>query len=251
MKSVKKTLLRSSWDRRFLLESSYKTDGLNLLQTKSSIARSPDISNREIGNLNLWLNQISTGGIILFFGLFYFASTLYPGGSQFDEHTVGFNWMHNYWCDLLGKNASNGQPNPARPFAIFAMILLCGSVGIFLYQLAQAFTQTVLWKKIIQICGCCSMLFAAFIFTEYHDEMILISSLFGVFAVIGVLKIIYQSNLLFYQLSGLICLFLLGLNNVIYYTGIGLSILPFIQKITFGGVLFWILGMNTKIRKRI
>lgn len=183
--------------------------------------------------------------------LFIFSSTLYPGGSQADINSVGFDWMNNYWCNLMRVNGINGAINPARPFALSALIMLCGSIAVFAYQFAEFSNQSEPWKKIIKWGGILSMSFATLLPTEYHDSIIIITSLFGLPVVIGIIKEIYGSNLSVYKASGVICLILIALNNVMYYTNQFIEWLPLIQKITFMLVLIWILGLNNEIRKRI
>jgi hypothetical protein len=59
-------------------------------------------------------------GVILFFLFFIYAASLYPGGTQFDKSTQGFDWVNNYWCELATEEAINGQPNAAMPYAVTA-----------------------------------------------------------------------------------------------------------------------------------
>lgn len=189
-------------------------------------------------------------GILIFVALYIYSSTRYPGGSQANINTVGFDWIHNYWCNLMNEKGVNGQLNPARPFAISAMIILCFSLAVFFVQFAKYLSSSKLWKLIIMYSGIISMLFAVLIFTEYHDLMTIISSVFGLFTVIGIIKEIYKSNLIGYKLSGLCCILLLGLNNYIYYTKHFIEVLPLLQKITFATILIWILGLNNKLYKQ-
>lgn len=88
------------------------------------------------------------------------------------------------------------------------------------------------------------MVFAMLIFTKYHDWMTIISSFFGLFTVIGIIRTIYKSELTTYKIVGGLCLLLLGLNNYIYYSLNGIEFLPLIQKITFAVVLFWVAGLS-------
>ena len=190
-------------------------------------------------------------GIITFVLLFYYSSNLYPGGSQENLESIGFDWINNYWCNLLSEKGMNGQINPARPFAISAMIILCFSVSVFFYQFAEALTRSNLWKKLIKVTGILSMIFATLMFTDYHDLMTIISSLFGVVAVIGVIKGIYESKYVLYKIAGIICVILLVINNIIYYSTAFIEWLPLLQKITILTVLIWILGVNYEIGKKL
>jgi len=190
-------------------------------------------------------------GVSCFVILYYFSSTLYPGGSQANSNTIGFDWVNNYWCNLMNENAINGAINNARPFSVTALIILCGSLAVFFYQFGKFSIQSYKWKKTIKTCGVLSMFFATLIFTDYHDVMIMISSLFGLFLTIGILKEIYENKRPFYKWTGIICLLLLLLNNVIYYLEVFIEWLPLIQKITFLIVLIWILGLNYELRRKI
>ena len=197
------------------------------------------------------LNRIPPIGILCFGLLYVFASTLYPGGSQTDVNSVGFDWVHNYWCNLMNESADNGEPNPARRLAIFSMVLLCSSLGVFFYQFAEYLTTHPRWKMIIKIAGILSMVSAAFMFTQFHDVLTIISSFFGLFVLIGILLKIFRRGLLKHKLIGLFCLILLGMNNYIYYTELYIKHLPLIQKITFIIVLLWIVALNFEVRKEI
>ena len=186
-------------------------------------------------------------GILIFIGLYFYASTLYPGGSQINAASIGYDWINNYWCDLYTLME---PPNPSRPFAILAMIILCLSFIIFFIQFAHVFSLSQIWKKLMIFCGSLSMLFATFIFSSYHDLMIVLSSILGIFPVIGIVLGIYKSDLTSFKVTGSFGLILLLINNVIYYSKSGIHFLPLIQKITFLVILFWIIALNFQIIKR-
>lgn len=193
---------------------------------------------------------LPTIGILIFVGLYVYSANLYPGGSQANPNSVGFDWINNYWCNLMNENGMNGQINPARTYAITAMVILCVSLALFFVQFAQNFAKNRFWKLIIKIFGILTMAIAGLIFTKYHDLMTTVSSIFGVFVVIGIIWEVYKSNLNLFKFGGIVCLILLVLNNYIYYSGYGTSYLPFIQKITFAIVLIWITGLNYKLNKQ-
>ncbi len=193
---------------------------------------------------------LPTIGIGLFAGLYFYSASLYPGGSTFDLDFVGFDWVHNYWCDLMHFETANGQPNPAEPYAVFAMFLLCISMLIFFFMFANAFASSSRWRKAMKICGTISMIFAALIFTKYHNLMIILSSAFGLVPSFGIILGIAKSDMNFYKITGLLCIFLLLLNNLFYYTSMYLNVLPLLQKITFVIVLLWIVGLNWELVRK-
>lgn len=166
--------------------------------------------------------------------------TLYPGGNQENKQAVGFSWMHNYWCNLMNEEAMNGMPNPARPFAIAAWVMLCGLLTLFFIRFSR---QSVLgkgWRQLIAVTGVGAMLAALWLFTSWHDEATIIASILGGMALVGVIydRVLrkQQSDL---YIGGL-CIALIAANNYIYYTGSGLYYLPLIQKITFVAILGWL-----------
>jgi len=164
-------------------------------------------------------------GILLFFGLYWYAATLYPGGSQMNATSIGFDWVNNYWCDLLGEKGANGMVNSARPIAITAMTILCLSLIQFFWQFANKLAPSKIWANLIKICGIISMSPT----------------------VLGIVKGIYQSQLTFFKISGLIGLFLLAANNYIYHTTHLLEWLPLLQKISFLIILCWMIGLSIKM----
>ena len=190
------------------------------------------------------LECIPTIGILLFVGLYFYATLLYPGGSQADVNAVGFDWTHNYWCNLMNVQAENGQPNPARPIAITGMMILCLGFIFFFIQFARKQAQSRFWKFIIRIFGVITMVLVMFIYTDYHDLLTTLSSIFGVFVVFGIIREIYKSKLTLFKITGLFCILLLALNNSMYYSEYMIEYLPLIQKFTFAFVLSWIMGLN-------
>lgn len=189
-------------------------------------------------------------GISAFVILYIYSSTLYPGGSQSDANSVGFDWIHNYWCNLLMVRCPNGQINPARPYSIVATIILSISLMFFFVQFATAYARNEIWQKIISICGILSMALAILIFTPYHDVIIVASSLLGVAVVIGMIRIIYIGNDKVDKSIGVICLFLILLNNLIYWSGKYIVLLPLLQKITFAIILIWFSSFSIRMLRK-
>ncbi|WP_240315504.1 hypothetical protein [Aquimarina longa] len=147
----------------------------------------------------------------------------------------------------MSETGINKISNPARPFSILAMIILCISLAIFFIQFATKFSTGLFWKNTIRISGTLSMIFAILIFTKYHDLMTILSSFFAVFVVAGIIRQIYKSKMTLFKISGIVCIVFLVLNNYIYYSEHFIKVLPLLQKITFAFILIWILGLNHKL----
>lgn len=182
------------------------------------------------------------------FALIYvFAANLYPGGSQADLTHPGFDWVHNYWCNLTNLNAMNGQPNAARPYAVAGLWILCGGLGIFFFQFGNTVDFGKGWKRMVQISGILSVSLAALVFTRFHDLITILASIAGLFSLIGIVVGISKNKFRGFQWTGGMCVLLLLVNNVIYYAEAGIEWLPLIQKFTFLGVLLWVTGVSFKL----
>jgi len=178
-------------------------------------------------------------GICLFVLLYIVAALLYPGGSQHDEFSKGFSWLHNYWCDLLEYKAQNGADNPSRPVAIAGMAVLCISLILFWYYVPPFLTQQKKLQRTIQVAGIASMMVACFLSSAYHDVIINIAAFLGVIAITGTLVALYKAGYKKLFFPGITCIVLCALNNYIYYTSTLVKYLPVIQKITFIIFLLW------------
>ena len=189
-------------------------------------------------------------GIVLFIILYCYATIRYPGGSVAYPDREGFDWAHNYWCDLLTSVAMNGEANAAKPYGIASMIFLCSVVAVFFFQFADAFPFSVRWRQAIKICGVLSMFFGALIFTPLHNSMIGISSLFAIVPIIGIFKGMISARSYKYIGLGLVCAVLLGLCNYFYYTQHFIEWLALFQKVALVAVLLWIVFVNVGIANK-
>lgn len=189
-------------------------------------------------------------GIVVFVCLYIVATFFYPGGSQLDKAAPGFSWMQNYWCNLLNENAINGQPNAARPVALTAMGVLCFSLAYFWYRFPQAVRLSKTNRLVMQLSGVLAMATGLAIFTNYHDSLINIATLFGLVAVTGALAALRNLNWMGLFWTGLFAIALVGLNNILYYGPRLRYYLPLVQKATFLYFLVWMCGINIRMFTR-
>jgi hypothetical protein len=194
--------------------------------------------------------KITIGGIILFLLLYFLATKYYPGGSNFYPKEKGFSWSNNYWCELLGENAKNGQNNRARPIALLAMVILTFSISLFWVKLPNLIPMRLWMSRILQISGVISMFSAIFIFSSYHDFYVTISVLFGTLAFSLALYGLYTHHFMRYFNYCILCLVLIQANNFIYLSSILIDYLPLLQKITFILVFAWIVVLSMRFLKK-
>ena len=188
-------------------------------------------------------------GIFIFICLYVIAATFYPGGSQVDKNSPGFSWINNYWCNLLNQKAINGKINPARPVALFAMLVLCFALSYFYFLFPKYTPLSKIYKRIIQFSGIISMFVSLFIFSDFHDIILNIACLIGLIAITGIFAGLWKLKWQKLFWMGLISVPLIALNNYLYYSKGMLVYLPIVQKISFLYFLLWISFIDFTIFK--
>ena len=186
-------------------------------------------------------------GFCLYVLLYLVAAYLYPGGSEVDRNSVGFSWMHNYWCDLLAQNAENGLPNTARTIAITAMAVLCLSIALYSYFVPHLLDLPKWTTTVISASGILSMGVLAFLTVGNHDTVINASVALGLLSMALTLWGMFHLRLWGFIIFGIICLLLALLNTYVYYSKSWIGALPVIQKISFLAFLLWFSLVSVKV----
>jgi hypothetical protein len=187
-------------------------------------------------------------GILGFMGLYYLATLYYPGGSQFNENSVGFSWTDNYWCNLLNDDAINGEKNAAKPIALTAMIILCSSLTLFWWKFPQYTMLDGRYKLSIRFSGTLAMCIGFLLLTEFdHDLIINLAVIFGLIATAGTFIGLYKNGWRFLFVFGLFNVLLIIANNVLYHSSTLIAYLPVVQKLTFASFLIWVCGIDIRI----
>lgn len=182
-------------------------------------------------------------GIILFILLYLLAASIYPGLSTGHHRSMGFDWLENYWCDLVAPDTRDGFPNPSRPLALTAAAVLCFSLSLLWYQLPYGFFHVLSIRRARNL-GIAAMCLSFFIFTDFHDDVIYLAGLLGMTAHLILARKLWQQNYRAVFWSLVFCLLLFCLNFLVYETGLGLLWLPLLQKFTFMIYLLWACGMS-------
>jgi hypothetical protein len=182
-------------------------------------------------------------GILLSLILLLIATFYYPGGSQADKNSIGFDWANNYLCNLFNDKAVNGLDNPARIPAIGGMLCLCVSFALFFVRFSQKI-PTQRESNIIRYSGICAMIASFGLVTPYHDLMTIFASTFGLLSLFYITVYTFQTHLTVFKFLSVVSLAILYLNNYIYYTQHGLVYLPILQKISLLTLLIWLLGLE-------
>jgi hypothetical protein len=186
-------------------------------------------------------------GITTFVALYLLAAWYYPGGSQADQRSVGFSWTDNYWCNLLDENAINGSENISRPFALAGMLVLMVSLSVFFYIVPYYSDINDRLKRMIAFSGIASMITVLFLEVGSHDLILNIAGVFGFIAFGGIVSIMLRLKWYGLAFAGFINLFLVAINNLLYYNAGWIHYLPTVQKVTFLCFLIWISSICLKV----
>jgi amino acid transporter len=182
-------------------------------------------------------------GILISLTLLLVATLYYPGGSQNDINSVGFNWQHNYLCNLFGEKAVNGADNASRPWAIAGILVLCVSVALFFYEFSKKISEKGS-ANIIRYCGISAMILSLLAATPYHDSGIAIAGTLELLSMFYITVFVFRSNLHLFKVLSVVCLLVFYTCNFVYYTQNYLYFLPVLQKVLLGLSITWVLSLH-------
>lgn len=182
-------------------------------------------------------------GIIISLLLLLIAARHYPGGSQYDQHSAGYDWKNNYLSNLFSEKAVNGSDNSSRPWAVAGMLFLCASFALFFMEFSRKISAKAP-AKIIGYCGAGAMLFAFLAVTPYHDSVLTVASTLALISMFYITVFVFKSKLHLLKLLSVACLLALYGCNYIYYTRSHVEFLPLAQKISLAITITWILSLQ-------
>ncbi len=187
-------------------------------------------------------------GVILALIFLLVSTFFYPGGSQHDEMSVGFDWRHNYLSNLLNPVAVNGHENGARPWAIGGVLFLCAVAALVFVRLAAKIPQKSA-ANIIRYAGVGAMLSALLAATPLHDLAVGISGTLLMLTLFYATVFIFKTKL--HWLKALSVLYLVTLYGTafIYYFSTGLAYLPVVQKLNLFLAIAWLLAVEYSTKK--
>jgi hypothetical protein len=192
--------------------------------------------------------QIMLGAALIAIFLWLVAAMNYPGGSQVDPASSGYDWQHNYLSDLFSATAVNGQDSSARPWAMAGMLLFSLSFGGFFVTFSHNIPKKGA-ARVIKYGGIGAVVAAFLTVTSYHDLMLTIAAVLALISCFYVVVFVLQSKL--HLLKALSVLFLLAFyaSAYLYFARTQLELLPIMQKLTLLLSLVWMLSLGYFARK--
>jgi hypothetical protein len=194
---------------------------------------------------------LPAGGVGAFLLLYFWAASLYPGGTRADHQTRGYSHLSNYWCDLLDHVSYSGAINAGRPFAVLATIIWPLSLVPLWLQVPMLFRHGPALRWLVRITGPASMLVWALVFTHFHDLVINVASILGFIAIVAtILGLVGTKNRALVRV-GLLPMSLAMTNYLMWQTGSLLWLMPLVQKAAFTSSFFWIVAASSAVRRSL
>lgn len=186
-------------------------------------------------------------GLVISILLLFIATSNYPGGSQVDKNSVGYDWKNNYISNLFGAKAINGSANSARFWAIGGMIFFSASFAMFFVEFSEKIPAKGA-SRIIKYVGAIGMIFTFLIATPLHDIMVTIASTMFLIGMFYITVFILKSKLHLLKYCCVICLIIFYYTLYLYGSA-SLKYLPIMQKITFATTIALILCLKYFTKK--
>lgn len=181
-------------------------------------------------------------GVVIGLILMGVAIGLYPGGTMFDETTVGFSWSRNFISNLFGARALNGAPNPAMIWAYAGMLLFPCCYALFFVRMAGKIPVKNA-GIILKYLGLANVVFTFLTVTRYHDLMLIISTSLFWTGIVIITVYILKTRLRLFKLLCIVCLLLFYYGVYLWATS-NWDLLPTIQKVNFATSTLLILGLE-------
>jgi hypothetical protein len=90
--------------------------------------------------------------------LLVLAMARYPGGTQVNRTTHGYDLFRNYFCDLIQPLGQNGTPNPSAAVARVGMVVCGLALGLLWLLLPRLFAAGSSLGRPVRVAGVASSL---------------------------------------------------------------------------------------------
>ncbi|HLO99992.1 MAG TPA: hypothetical protein VK171_15460 [Fimbriimonas sp.] len=176
--------------------------------------------------------------------LFLLVASIVTLGVATTQAVGGFDWNREFVSTLL-----RGPAGTAQNLARVGVVLFCTGLALIYVRLCKVeiFAK---WRSIIQIGGIGSCVYAIFTITPLHDLVVTISLIFYLTAAIALLIGLKKASETKLFAVGIISLAIQIFFATSYYTGFMNWLLPWGQRLTFGGIAIWLSLMDWQLPRQ-
>lgn len=184
-------------------------------------------------------------GILVYVLFFFISERMYGGGSE------EYHFWDQLFCDLMEQVTHHGQVNNARTMAIIGNTFLFVGMTAFFYLIPLDFKEKNFNLKLVKVLGMVAMANFLFLFTQYHDLVVLITGVLGFFVISFLIwEYVDQGSFAKYWFE-ITCLILSIMVFISFQFKIGIDHLPVFQKMVFVLDSIWVLTTCTRIRRTV
>lgn len=188
-------------------------------------------------------------GIIVGTLLLIVSTIYYPGGTYENINSEGYDWANNYISNLLRPLAVNGEENTARPFAIFGVLFLTASFGIFFVNFSNR-VKIRSASLVIRYLGIMATIFGFItVVPAMHDIMVTLSSILTLLIFFYISVMVVKSKLTLMKIMSIVFLLTFYFGAYMYFSRYQLEYMPIMQKIIFTMKITWVLSLEYLTRK--
>lgn len=183
-------------------------------------------------------------GITIGTFLLIISTNYYPGGSYENINSEGYDWASNYISNLLSPLAVNGEVNTARPIAIFGVLLLTASFGLFFVSFAKKIKIRSASLVIKYLGILATILGFATVAPSMHDIMVTLSSILTLLIFFYITVMVIKSKLTVMKIMSIVFLLTFYFGAYMYFSKFQLEYMPIMQKIIFVMKVTWVLSLE-------
>lgn len=176
--------------------------------------------------------------------LLIISTIFYPGGTYENINSEGYDWANNYISNLLRPLAVNGAENTARPFAIFGVLFLTASFGMFFVNFSSRIKIRSA-SLVIRYLGIIATIFGLItVVPAMHDIMVTLSSILTLLIFFYITVMIIKSKLTLMKIMSIAFLLTFYFGAYMYFSRFQLEYMPIVQKIIFVMKITWVLSLE-------
>lgn len=176
--------------------------------------------------------------------LLIISTIFYPGGTYENINSEGYDWANNYISNLLRPLAVNGAENTARPFAIFGVLFLTASFGMFFVNFSSRIKIRSA-SLVIRYLGIIATIFGLItVVPAMHDIMVTLSSILTLLIFFYITVMIIKSKLTLMKIMSIAFLLTFYFGAYMYFSRFQLEYMPIVQKIIFAMKITWVLSLE-------
>jgi len=170
------------------------------------------------------------------------ATALYPGGSLYDKHAMGFDWSKDFFSNLFQDSAINGMINKGRVWAMTGMAIYGMGNGLFFMHMAKKLHSKHA-SLVLKGIGFTIVIVNFLVATPLHDIMVTLSSTLSMLGIFYITIFIFRTKLHLFKIVCVLCMLLFYYTLFLYGVG-DWGLLAIMQKLSLLSATMLVLALE-------